>query len=519
MADIPEDLILPTRDQLEAIGRNAWLTRHDEARPNEPLDIGPGTEPYQLSRSVVDVVQPVLYNAAVLGKATTVRGTFDERLEQRAIELGLEGFRSATPSTGFVQATSIADGGSNIEEGDILVHRPTQTRFEVITTKVYLDQEYIPIRALEAGPNTNLAAGSLMFFANQRPGCSEGALVVAQNDGLGNLVGLTGGRDRETNEELQDRIIDSQANPAAAGNNAEIIREVEQTKGVPVQKAWVIPAWGGPGTNCVLFTLRPAPDTSSRLPNAVQIGLVEANLRAAFPADFGLNVGTLISVPTTLAISVTWRASVNGWADPIPWPIYDKVGSDEFLVKVDASPVPTTSTMRVSNVGSGTYPTPPSPQAGQSISVFDIGTRTFKVKRILSVSTVTPNVTWDLTFDMANGASDSFVPSAGQLVSPWSTSLNLLPTSIISFFTKLGPGEQFAVFYDDGQRRRRFPRSPDEWPSVLTNVSLVSTIVNTKAVGDAEVLIPSTPFPTPIGVPGVSAKLLQFEDIGVYPQT
>ncbi len=518
MADIPEDLILPTRDQLEAIGRNAWLTRHDEARPDEPLDIGPGTEPYALSRSVVDVVQPVLYNAAVLGKATTVRGTFGERLELRAFELGLDGRRSATPSTGFIQATSIAPGGSNIEEGDILVHRPTQTRFEVVTTKLYLDQEYIPIRALEEGPNTNLAAGAMLFFANQRPGCSESALVVAQNDGSGTLVGLSGGREIETDEELQERIIDAQANPPAAGNNAEIIREVERTPGVPVQKAWVISAWGGPGTNCVLFTLRPAPDTGSRLPNAVQIGLVEANLRAAFPADFSLNVGTLIAVPTTLAVSVTWRASVNGWVDPIPWPIYDKIGSDEFLVKVDAAPAPTTSTMRVSNVGTGTYPTPPTPQQGQTISVFDLATRSFKIKRIASVSVVTPDVTWDLAFDMANGASDSFVPSAGQLVSPWSTSLNLLPTDILSYFTKLGPGEQFSVFYDDGQRRRRTPRSPDEWPSVLTNVSLVSTIVNTKAVVDAEVLIPSTPFATPVGVPGVSAKLLQFEDIGVYPQ-
>jgi hypothetical protein len=330
---------------------------------------------------------------------------------------------------------------------------------------------------------------------------------------------LTGGRDAETEEELQDRIIDSQANPAAAGNNAEIIREVERTAGVPVQKAWVVAAWGGPGTNCVFFTLRSAPDTTSRLPNAVQIGLVEANLRAAFPADFGLNVGTLIAVPTALAVSVTWRGSVNGWIDPIPWPIYDKIGSDEFLVKVDASPAPTTSTMRVSNVGSGTYPTPPSPEVGQTISVLDLGTRKFKFKRIAAISVVTPDETWDLTFDMTNGASDSFVPSAGQFVSPWSTSLNLLPAAILSFFTKLGPGEQFAVFYDDGQRRRRFPRSPDEWPSVLTNVSLVSTIVNTKAAGDAEVLIPSTPFPTPIGVPGVSAKLLQFEDLGVYPQT
>ena len=519
MAGVIDDLILPTRDQLEAIGRNSWALRHDEANPDEPLDIGPGSQPYALSRSVVDVVQPVLYNAAVLGKASTVRGTFGDRLVERAEELGLDGRRSATPSTGFLQATSIASGGATIEEGNILVHRPTRTRFEVVTTKLYLHQEYIAVRALETGPSTNLAAGSLLFFANQRPGCSEGALVVQQNDGLGGFFGLSGGRVEETDVELQDRIIDAQANPPAAGNNADIIRVVERTAGVPVQKAWVIPAWGGPGTNCVLFTLRPDPDTTSRLPNSVQIGLVEANLRAAFPADFGLNVGTLLATPTSIACSVTWHSSVNGWVDSIQWPIYDKIGVDEFLVKVVASPAPTTSTMRVSNVGAGSYPSPPSPQPGQSIAVFDIGTRQFKVKRIASVAVVTPNVTWDLVFDMVNGASDSYVPTAAQFVSPWSTSLNLLPAAILEYFTKLGPGEQFSVFYDDGQRQRRTPRSPEEWPNAISNVSLVGAILSTNAVGDTELISPSTPYATPVSVPGVSAKLLQFKDVGVYPQT
>lgn len=519
MTDITDDLILPTRDQLEAVGRNAWLVRHEEANPDEVLDIGPGTQPYVLSRSVVDVVQPILYNAGVLGKATTVRGTFGDRLVERAIEIGLEGRRPATPSTGFVQATSIASGGATIEEGDVLVHRPTQTRFEVVKTNTYLNLTYIPIRALENGPNTNLPAGALLFFANQRPGCSEGALVVQQNDGLGGFLGLSGGRVEETDVELQDRIIDAQANPPAAGNNAEIIRVVEKTIGVPVQKCWVIPAWGGPGTNCVIYTLRPDPVTSSRLPNSVQDGLVEANLRAAFPADFGINVGMILAVPTTIAISVTWHSSVSGWGDSTQWPIYDKIGVDEFLVKVVASPAPTSTTMRVSNVGTGTYPNPPAPQPGQSIAVFDVVTRQFKVKRIASVTVVTPDVTWDLVFDMVNGASDSYIPSAAQLVSPWSTSLNLLPPAILAYFAKLGPGEQFSVFYDDGQRQRRTPRSPEEWPSVITNVSLVGAVLGTNAVGDTEVILPSTPFATAVGTPGVSVKLLQFKDVGVYPQT
>jgi hypothetical protein len=514
-----DELILPTRDQLEAIGRNAWLARHSEFNPDEPLDIGPGTQPYVLARSVVDVTQPVYYNAGVLGNATLIRGTFGTRLEERAKEMGLEGRLPATPSTGFAIAGSISDGGSTIEEGDILVHRPTGTRFEVITTKLYVDGEPIPIRALETGTSTNLINGSLLFFANQRPACSESALVSPQNDGTGQLVGLSGGREAETDEELQERMIDAQANPAAAGNNAEIIRTVEATEGVPVQKAWCISAWGGPGTNCVLFTLRPAPETSSRLPNAVQIQLVEANLRAAFPSDFGLNVGTLLPLPTTFALSVTWRNSVTGWADPIPWPIYDKIGNDEFLVKVVGIPAPTTSTMRVSNVGSGSYPSPPSPQPGMSIAIFDIGSRQFKIKRIAAIAEITPGITWDLTFDMNNGASDLFVPKEGAIVSPWSSSLNLLPSAILKYFTRLGPGEQFTVFYDDGQRRRRFPRSPDEWPNVLTNTDLVSTAKGTGAVSDAEVLLPNTPYQTPAGVPGVFSYLLQFQDIGVYPQT
>ena len=518
MADATDEMILPTRDQLEMIGVNAWRVRHDEANPNTPLDIGPGSQPYALAKSVVDVAQPILYNANILGKATTVRGTTGQRLEQRAAELGITGRRPATPSTGFVQATSIVNGGATIEEGDLLTHVPSQKQFQVTTTRLYLDDEYIPISALENGPTANLDAGTLLRFSNPRPGCSEGAVVVAQNDGSGKLVGLTGGREKESDTELQDRIIDSQANPAAAGNNAQIIRVVEETAGVPVQKAWTIAAWGGPGTNCVFFTLRPDPDTSSRIPNGVQMGLVEANLRAAFPTDFGLNVGVLIGVPTAIAISVTWRTSVKSWTDSIPWPIYDKNGTDEYLVKVVGSPAPTTSTMRVSNVGTGAYPSPPSPIVGQTIGVFDLKSRAFRFKRIATVTTVVVGTTWDLSFDMINNASETFVPEAGQLVSPWSPSLNLLPSAILSFFTKLGPGEQFSVFYDAGQRGRRFPPSPDEWPSVITNQALLSAVIGTRGAADTEVLFPNMPHPTPLGVRGVSAKLLQFSDIGVYPQ-
>jgi hypothetical protein len=247
---------------------------------------------------------------------------------------------------------------------------------------------------------------------------------------------------------------------------------------------------------------------SSRIPNSVQRGLIEADLRGAFPADYSLTVGTLVQQTFTVALGVTWISNARKWTDLVQWPAY-----------VDGDPVRVISVTSSSAMRLGTSIATTAPEVGQTVGLFDAPARTFRRKRLLTVVEVTPGLTWDATFDTALGASDAFEPTVGALVSPWSPSLNRLPAQMVAYARRLGPGEQFASLPDPGGRRRRWPFSPDEWPSVVSNEGLVTAAKASGAISDVEPLLPATPFATDVGVPGVMAYLLQMTDFAVFPQT
>lgn len=505
---IPEDLILPTREDEVQRGLNSWLVRSLSAEPGRAVDVGPGSFPAVAAEVVADMVMPVYADCLATYDAQFVRNTFGARLERLAIEkLGPEDGvrRGAIGGSGFVEAAKIVSSGALISAGTILIGQ--NLRFQVVADSTYLDGDPIGIVGIDTGTTTNLDYDTELTFQSPPPGVSLSVVVLSQNDGTGNLVGLTGGRGAETDAELQERILEAMANPPAAGNNAEIVAVAQKTKAVPVEKAFVIPAWAGPGNTCVLFTLRPDA-AGTRIPNSTQRGLVEADLRMAFPTDFSITTGALLTQNLTIALSVSWVTGARGFTDVSPWPPY--VGVDP----VHVTAVTSGSAVRVGTVFAITGPAP-----GQTTAFFDATTNTFKRKRILTVTTILANKVWDLTFDATLGASDTYVPLVNSLLSPWSPSLSRLPAPIVAYTKRLGPGEQFATLPDPGGRQKRWPSSPDAWPHAVTNEGLVTAAKASGAISDVEPRLPATPHATTIGTPGVSAYLQQLTDFAVFPQT
>lgn len=521
--DTPTDLIVPERARIVDSGVRAWQIRHRQQDPTRPIKVGPKTLPWVIINVVADLLLPLYADAVVVARQWLVRNTFGDNLARLAAEKGLDGFRPATGVAGNVVATSIATGGATIQEDDVLLHVPTGLRFSVVATKVYQDGDSIAIQGIDTGPSTNLPAGTKLLFVNPRAGCSAEAEVQPQNDGAGGTLGLFGGHDAETDVELQNRIIDYQSNPPAAGNSAEIVREAEKTFGVPVEKAFVVPAWYGPGTASVFFTIRPDVSSGTRIPNGVQRGLVEATLQSVFPTDYALTVAQVVGLPTTVVLGVSWKKGSKGWVDAVPWPMISTTSTAGIKVVVASSPVPTNTTVRLTNSWPNNPPssipaTVNAPAIGQTIAFYDLSSGTFKRKRILDVVEVVADKTWDLTFDTTNGASDSYVPVAGQLASPWSNAMNLIPPAVIGAMRALGPGEQFSNFLDPGLRQRRWPPSPDVWPSQLTKVGVGGAVKATGAVADVDPILPQMPYATPVGIPGVKVNLLQLGDLALYPQ-
>ena len=513
MADI--NIILPERADIAEDTRSAWLARGTQADADHPPDVGEGTLPHLVGEVVADIALPFYANHDAIARSFVVRGMTGDRLERYAKErlpLNSDGsiLLPATGGTGYVEATKIVTGGAFIDVGTTLTHQPTGTRLQVLVANTYVDGDPISIQAIDTGPATNLDANEQLIWDSPPAGVSQTATILEQNDGTGNLVGLTGGRDEETDSELQDRVIEAQSNPPAAGNSSEIVQAAQRTPGVPVQKAFIIPAWFGPGSACVAFTLRPDV-LASRIPNSTQRGLVAANL-ASFPTDYSISTASIIAQDVNVVLGVSWASGARTWADLTTWPLY----VDGDPVVVDGAVSITSSGLRATT-GTDTE----TPQVGQTIALFDLATASFKKKRIAVVHEVIANRSWDLTFSTTNGASDVFIPEDGALICPYSQSLVRLVAPLLSYMQTLGPGEQFAdaLTKDPGGRQRRWPFSPESWPSVISNEGLVTAAKASGAIADVEVMAPSTPYATTVGTPGVTVYLLELGDFAVFPQT
>lgn len=468
-------------------------------------DVGTNTQP-DIDASLLAEQLLILHNdAVVIGRSTNVDDTADEALDKKHGEpdgtprldpAGASGF-------GVVEASS---GGTTIFENDEATYAPTGARYRCTVTNLYLDGGLVPIEGIDTGPATNLDAGAILTWVSPRPGCAATCEVYEQSDG----AGLTGGRDEENDDDYRIRIKAKRANPPASGNDAAYIETIEKYPGIGIQKAFTWPCVTGPGVTAFSFTLRPESPGATRIPSSAQLASVRAALRALFPGDDGIYAAQLIGEDVSVVLSVTWRRRANGFADAVTFPAY--IPGD--MVVVDNAVAPTATSFRLTT---GTSTT--TPQVGQTIAFYDTANQAFVNKRIGGVSVVSAGLSWDITVDTANNASDvAYVPADGDIASPWSDSLNSLVTPVVTYFDGLGPGEMVASFLDPGIRQRRQPENPEAWPSAVSN-RLVTSVLGVAAVNDCELTVPtSLPYAPTVGAAGVSAYLLQLADLAVFPQ-
>lgn len=497
-AEIPQSFPEPDRDEL----RDQYL-RDVAFYSDGAQDTGEGSQPWIDGSVLADQLVPAYLRNKTSGDNLVLTKATGTAAEDWAASKGLARRLPATGGSGYV-TISASTGGTTIFEGDEIRHTPTGLRFECAVTSTYLDGQLVPVRGVDTGPATNLDPGTVLTWTSPRPGCGSAATVWEDADG----DGLTGGRVEETDAEIVDRVIDAGANPPAMGNAAHYADLVRSTPGVPVQAAFVYPAILGPGTVGIAFTLKPDAAGGARIPNAAQIGAVEAWLQSQVPHDDQFFVCTLTSEPVDVAMEVEWQTGADDWLDAAPWPPYY---SGTNAIKVTAV---TSATAFTLGRASASYGSAQQPIAGQTIAFFDADSRSFVKKRIASFTGSGP---WVITVEATNNVSDlSFAPAVGDRAMPWSASLELLLDPVLSYFDSLGPGEQVASFFDAGYRQRRFPAPPKSWPSSV-GARLINGVQDLDAVADAELQEPTTPVACPTGTAGTESYLHQFRALAVFP--
>lgn len=492
---LPPDFYVPTRqDVIDQHARDVRI-RQPGAR------VGPGSLAALDGANVADHVLPLYANSVRAYHNTTLADADEASLEAKAVAKGLPARLPASGGSGHVIAVAVA-GGVFILAGKILKDDKTELQFKCTASKTYVDGEAIPITGIDTGPATNLAAGLLLRWESPPPGLNELSEIQADPDGKG----LTGGRDKETVDELRDRIADAEADPAVAGNSAQVrklVKDAAKVHGIPLQEVFVYPAVMGPNTYAVVFTVRPERVGGSRNPNAVQIALVRAFITGELPHGDSIFLCLLLESEVELVLRVKWAPGASGWADLTPYPEYDDTSPAEV------SAVTSATAFQVDSVDE--------PQIGQTMAFFDADANppAFVRKKILTVSGAGP---YDLTIDTTLNASDpTYLPTVGERFCPWSESLPLLVTPALAHFDSLGPGEQFeeADLFDPGERLRRNPASP-VWPNELTH-RVTNGLDDEQALADVSVLEPVLPYVTPTGTPTISSNLLTCGRLLAFP--
>ena len=492
-------LIVPNRDD------EAARYTQDVSIRNPGADVGQSSQPYLDGQIMADMTTVIYADAVIIANAASRQTRTGSQLDEDGEELGLP----RNPAVGASGAVIVSTGpsGSTAEAGDTLTINGFQ--YEVTETLFVTDGQIVPITGVSTGPGTDQAAGTTGTWTANRPGMNLGVVVYQQADG----TGLSNGDDVESDADYRIRLDEAAANPAASGNDAQYQQLVSQTPTVAVQQGFTFPGIMGPGSTCVLFTLRPGQPGANRIPSAAQILAAQSWVTGQMPTDDGSYWGTIVPNPINVNLQIAWMQGAEDWVDAQPWPPYVAGAGNQIAVN-GSFPITPTSFYLTGNNG-----TNPAPVPGQTIGMLDLPNLTYRAKRILTVTASGTN--WIITVDTTSGASDtSYTPYGGQIVGPWSASLQSIVTAVVSYFDTLGPGEQLADgdFVDPGLRQRRSPPDPSSWPSTLTNRILLPIFAVT-TVEDVELLDPSVPYDCPVGSPGVFSYMTRLLNIAAFPES
>lgn len=485
------DFYLPSRKEIVDQHQRNYKFRLPTAR------VGEGTMELMRGSAIADTILPLYSNSLALANDVDLDNKTREGLIEELARAGAEPPFEAVGGSGYVTIEASA-GGGKLFEGDTLSDPETSFLYEVAETRKYFNGDSVPIRGLSTGSSTNLPAGTILRWTSQRPGIKSKVVVNATPRG----TGLEYGRGAETDSEIRARIRAAKANPAAAGNDADIQQKVFATPGVAVQQAFTYTM--SPALTNFTFTQAPATIGSSRAPTAVSLAAARARLIGAFPKGDGYRELLILEQQIDLMVRVKWARGTKNWVDAVPWPPYTGGG----ILTQTVSAVTDSMTFQVaSNVV---------PQVGQTFAFFDRVNRTFKRKRVLSASSPGPGFV-DIVCDPTNSASDvDYYPTVGDIPCPYSESLDTLIEPTLEAFEGLGPGEMVASFFDEGFRQRRSPDPNDAWPSELSSKSFRG-YDDLDSATSVIIAYPTIPYATPVGVPNVSVNLLVLGRLSAFP--
>ena len=452
-----------------------------EAGVSNPA-VQPGSEAFIRATAIANTVLGLFANIEISADDTselTATGTALDAIRQA---LGLVDV-GAAPAGGNVKIGVVGASPVLFADGTEFV-LPNGLRGAVSVSQIKANNQTVKVLMIDTGEASNAIAGTKIRWVSP----PLNVLAEAEVD----IDGLTGGTDPESDERKRERILNRRRYLPAGGNWAHLVELAEGSTG-SVQKAFVYPALGGPGSAKVVVTKsanleESTWDLSRELGSQSISQFVEPAIFGEAPQPSEIVVQSAQELHTKVALGLTLPAQNSpggkaiGWLNSAPFPAL--VGGDGGKVEITAI----TADKKTVTIGALTTTGPIAKES--KISWWC--NRTGKVVTRTVHSSTGGSGAWVLTLTdpLVSGV---YGAAVGDYISPAAHNIQAYANTWCAEMNKLGPGEN-TVDQNRLPRARRHPYSETGWGAELTAKQITNFMNAHDEISDAafELITPAT---------------------------
>ncbi len=363
-----------------------------------------------------------------------------------------------TPGTIVLGSTTLPDSGA------YQARDPAGNLYQVFGSEVCdaNGNATVTMAGISTGTATNLEHGTKLTWVTRDPNMQATATVDANDD-------FTGGTDRETDQELAERIDQIMHFRPGAGNDSQFRAWAREASNA-IRDGFIYPCalHAGSVIAAIIQKRGKAVGPLGRMPSAATLAtaigyLVPPNSPVVPTRPFVITT-PWVSDPSDVVIRIGMqRASQGGWTDAQPFPAY-------HATTPNVTNVTDQTHFTIQCAGDGSLPG----QAGfatltgsnaPKIMLWNKDVSAWVELPIQSITDLGDGLNPGTLFAVVLTAPLSFTVQSGMWVSPATPRAKIIAKAMEQYFDELGPGDFFDVDADArGARCQRFPSYVEEWP-------------------------------------------------------
>lgn len=356
----------------------------------------------------------------------------------------------ATAGTVILGSTTLPDPGA------YQARDPAGNLYQVFAAEVAdsFGDATVTMAGISTGAATNLKAGTKLTWVSRDPNMAKDATVVAN---------FTGGTDRETDQDVAERIDAIMHFRPGAGNDPHYRAWARECSNA-IRDGFVFPCALHAGSTIVSLIQKrgTAKGPLGRMPSALTLATGIAYLTPptspVVPARPYVIVTPWVGESSDVVIRLAMqRGSRGGWTDPQPFPAFH--ATTPFVSAVSSQLV-----FDITCPGDATLPGQAALATlpGEAAPHMMIWNETASDWETLSIQSVEHIGT---AYQVTLITPLSFMVAVGQWVSPATVRAPVIEQAVADYFDELGPGDFFDVTTDvRGGRCQRFPAFTEQWP-------------------------------------------------------